>query len=306
VWLEEAETIAVTGNCRECGAKWERDLPCPLAKDAKILCKGCMKKAFNTPRGRRKQRGIVQAAKNAALAVRVKPFLTLPLEGHEREWFELAHELRVDSVALEALVAVVQRGGWKSSTAPFLYLRKTVERQAEEWQDPFSETGRLKQPQIFSTIPISRAERNDAKCRANYRDLIAQPTRDDVDKAQATLRVVADPYERDVICARAQGITREDFLSGVSGEERLRRQAAWRRLSRKGGPPIELRDALRNASDGNFIGRPGVNHVWLEMMEDGLGEGGDYGCGGGTHTKAARVDDTEESWTDRARRDHSR
>jgi hypothetical protein len=41
--------------------------------------------------------------KNAALRRRLEAFLNLALKAHEAEWFELAQELKVDAVALEAV-----------------------------------------------------------------------------------------------------------------------------------------------------------------------------------------------------------
>ena len=139
--------------------------------------------------------------------------LNLPLEAHEREWFELAQELKVDAVTLEALVAIVQEGKWQQSTAPLMFVRINVERRSEEWKDPFSEDGRLYRAQIFSPVP-TREDRMWAKEWACIREWAARVTPEDVEAASQTLSVVEDEEERGVLCARALGLTRAHIVRG--------------------------------------------------------------------------------------------
>jgi hypothetical protein len=211
----------------------------PLAQGACYTCSWCS----STRTGKSRLRRIRNEARNAALRQRLEPFLELPLDGHEREWFELAQELRVDAVALEALLALVQEGKWQDSTAPLMYLRINVERRSEEWQDPFSEDGRLYRPQIFSPIPRPE-DRAWIKQRARMREWNALVTPKDIEAASQTLSIVEDEEERGVLCARVLGLTRAKYLSGVSDPERRKRAAAWKRLNRH-GIPSELRTALR-------------------------------------------------------------
>jgi hypothetical protein len=104
------------------------------------------------------------------------------LESHESEWFELAQELKVDAVALEVLVSIVQEGKWQQSTAPLMFVRKNVERRGEEWEDPFGEDGRLKRAQIFSPVP-TREDRAWLKQRASIREWNATVTTKDMPAA---------------------------------------------------------------------------------------------------------------------------
>jgi hypothetical protein len=76
----------------------------PLASGVRYTCGSC---SYS-----RKEKSHLTQTRNEAritsLRQRLEPFLKLPLEGNEREWFELAQELKVDPVALEVLVAIVQ------------------------------------------------------------------------------------------------------------------------------------------------------------------------------------------------------
>lgn len=211
----------------------------PLAKDARYTCVSCSDSRKEKSRLNR----ICNEARNTAVQQRLEPFVKLPLKGHQREWFWLAQELKVDAVALEALVAVVHEGRWRKSTAPLLYVRKNVERRSEEWQDPFTEDGRLYRTQIFSPVPRPE-DRAWLKQRARIREWNALVTTKDIEAASQTLSIVQDEEERGVLCARALGLTRAQYLSGVSDPERRRRAAAWKRLNRH-GIPSELRTALR-------------------------------------------------------------
>jgi hypothetical protein len=188
------------------------------------------------------------------------------LEGHEREWFELAQELKVDAVALEAVVAVVQEAKWQESTAPLMFVGINVDRRSEEWQDPFREDGRLKRAQIFSPVP-TREDRAWLKQRASIREWNATVTTKDIEAASQTLSVVQDEEERGVLYARALGLTRAEYLSGVSDEERRRRAAAWKRLYRH-GLPAELRQALRGARGSRMMMRPGFEDgPWRDLRD---------------------------------------
>src|ERR1700685_517475 len=143
-------------------------------------------------------------ARNTALRQRLDPFLTLALDGHEREWFELAQELKVDAVALETLVAVVQERKWQQSAAPLMFVRINVQRRSEEWTDPFSEDGRLYRAQIFSPVP-TREERAWLKQRDRIIERNALVTPKDIEAASRTLSIVQDAEERGGICARGLG-----------------------------------------------------------------------------------------------------
>jgi hypothetical protein len=194
------------------------------------------------------------------------------LDGYQPEWFNLAQEIGVDAVALEVLVDVIHEGKWLASTAPLLYLRKNVERLSQEWEDPFTEDGRLHHAQIFSPVP-TREDRKWLKCLSSFREMDAIVTPADIDAARESLKIVQDEEERGVLCARALGLTRAEYLSGVSDSERRTRAAAWKRLYRH-GVPTELRKALRGASGRNAIIRPGFeDRAWRDSEDyrwDGL------------------------------------
>jgi hypothetical protein len=216
------------------------------------------------------------------------------LKCHEREWFELAQELKVDAVALENLVAVVQEGKWQESVAPLMFVRVNVERRSEEWEDLFTEDGQLHKPQIFSPLP-TRADRAWLKGWTCLKECITRVTPKDIEAASKTLNVVEDEEERSVICARALGLTRSQYLSGVSEAERRRRAAAWKRLYRN-GIPSELRSALRATTGDHAIMRFGFeDREWRDIK--------DYGRRGERPAKATavpRYDFQDDDW--RARR----
>jgi hypothetical protein len=202
-----------------------------------------------------------------ALRQRLGMFSKLPLAGHEREWFELAQELKIDAVALEVIVAVVRERKWQKSTAPLMYVRVNVQRRSKEWQDPFGDDGQLKDVQIFSPTPTNE-DRMWMKFWAGIRESSARVTPKDIEAANQTLSVVEDVDERGVLCARALGLTRAQYLSGVSDAEARKRAAAWKRLSRH-GLPTELRQALRRASGDRMIIRPEFeDRAWRDMRDD--------------------------------------
>lgn len=90
-------------------------------------------------------------------------------------------------------------------------------------------------------------------------------TPEDIEAATDTLKIVEDEGEREVLCARVLGITREKYINGASGSERRRREAAWRQLSRH-GVPAELRKALREKSGEQAIIRPGFeDRAWRDL-----------------------------------------
>ena len=236
----------------------------PLAQGASYTCGSCSSSRKEKSRLTR----IRNDARNIALRQRLEPFLKLPLEGHEREWFELAQELKVDPVALEVLIAIVQEAEWQKSAAPLMFVRVNVKRRSEEWQDPFSADGQLQRPQIFSPVPRPE-DRALVKQWVSFRDWNALVTSNDIEAASPTLNVVQDEAERGVICARALGLTRAQYLSGVGDAERRRRAAAWKRLYRH-GVPSELRAALRGASGDNAIMRPGFeDRAWRDWRDYG-------------------------------------
>jgi len=246
-----------------CGCGRSVTTSTPLAPGARYTCGSCS--FFRKEKSHLTR--IRNEARNTALRQRLEPFLKLPLEGNEREWFELAHELKIDPVALEVLVAIVQEAKWQKSTAPLMFVRVNVERRSAEWQDPFTEDGQVHHPQIFSPVPRPE-DRAWFKQLASFRDLNALVTPKDIEAAGPTLSVVQDEEKRAVICARALGMTRAQYLSGVGDAERRRRAAAWKRLYRH-GIPSELRTALREAS-GNAIMRPGFeDRAWRDWQDDG-------------------------------------
>lgn len=235
----------------------------PVSKGARYTCASCS--GFRNEKSRAKR--ICNESRNTALRQRLETFLKLPLEGHEPEWFDLAQELKVDAVALETLVAVVQEKKWQKSTAPLTFVRINVERRSEEWKDPFSEDGRLRSAQIFSTVP-TREDRASLRFWARIQERSALVTSDDIEAASQILSIVQDEGERGVLCARASGLTRAQYLSGVSDLERRRRAAAWKRLNRH-GIPSELRQALRGASGALMIMRPGFeNRAWEDARDE--------------------------------------
>jgi hypothetical protein len=244
-----------------CGCGHSMTTWTPLAQGARYTCGFCSSSRKEKSRLKR----IRNEARNTALRQRLEPFLKLSLEGHGREWFELAQELKIDGVALEALVAVVREGKWQQSVAPLMFVRINVERRSEEWQDPFTEDGRLYRAQIFSPRP-TREDRAWLKEWADNREWAARVTPEVIEAASQTLSVVEDEEKRGVLCARALGLTRAQYLSGVSDAERRRRAAAWKRLNRH-GLPSELRQALRGASGALMIMRPGFeDRAWRETQ----------------------------------------
>jgi len=250
-----------------CGCGSSITTAVPSAKDARYLCASCCSSSKEKSRLKR----IRNETRNTALRQRLEPFLKIPLEGHEREWFDLAQELKVDAVALEAVVAVVQEGKWRKSTAPLMFVRVNVERRSEQWQDPFTEDGRLKRAQIFSPLP-TREDSAWLRVWNDFRERQARVTSEDIEAASRTLSVLEDEEIRGVLCARALGLTRAQYLSGVSDEERRKRAAAWKRLNRH-GLPNELRQALRGASGARMIMRPGFeDRAWRDSRDDGWDE----------------------------------
>jgi hypothetical protein len=214
------------------------------------------------------------------------------LEGHEREWFELAQELKVDAVALEAVVAVVQERKWQKSTAPLMFVRINVERRSKQWQDPFTEDGQLKDVQIFSPVP-THEDRMWLKQWVGIGEWRARVTPEDIEAASQTLNVVEDEDERGVLCARSLGLTRAQYLSGVSDAEARKRSAAWKRLNRH-GLPTELRQALRGASGSRMIMRPGFeDRAWRQSRD------GDWQVLPSKPTPARRYDFEDEDWRTR-------
>jgi hypothetical protein len=193
-------------------------------------------------------------------------------------------------VALEALVAVVQEGKWQRSVAPLIYVRVNVQRRSEGWQDPFTKDGQLHHVQIFSPLP-TRADRAWVRM---VREWNAVVTPDDIETASKTLSVVEDEEERGVICARALGLTRDQYLSGVGDAERRRRAAAWKRLYRN-GIPSELRTALRAITGDHAIMRPGFeDREWRDIK--------DYCRRGERPAKATavpRYDSADDDWQTR-------
>lgn len=261
----------------------------PLVENAHYTCARCN----SSNKEKRRLNRIRNEARNAALRQRLEPFLKLPLEGHEREWFELVQELKVDAVALEAVVDVVQERKWQESTAPLLFVRINVERRSEQWQDPFAEDGRLKHAQIFSPVPTPE-DRAWLKEWAPYREWAARVTSRDIEAASQTLSVVEDEDEREVLCARALGLTRAQYLSGVSDSERRKRSAAWKRLNRH-GLPSELRQALRGASGASMIMRPGFeDRAYRESQYGGVWD--ELPC---RAARAPRYDLEDEDWRTR-------
>jgi hypothetical protein len=247
-----------------CGCGSRITTAVPLAKDASYVCASCCSSTKERSRLKRRR----DEEKNAALRRRLEAFLNLPLKGHEAEWFELAQELKVDAVALEAVVAVVQEAKWQQSTAPLMFVRVNVERRSEQWQDPFGEDGRLKRAQIFSQNP-DRADVAWLRLWVEMREQNARVTPDDIVAASRTLSVVENEEERGVLCARALGLTRAQYLSGVSDVERRKRGAAWKRLNRH-GLPDELRLALKRRSGFGIIVRRGFEDRAWRDSSDGL------------------------------------
>jgi hypothetical protein len=245
--------------------------------------------------------------------VRLLPFLTLALKGNEAVWFELARDLHIDAAAIEALVTVVQAGRWQTSTAPTWYLKTNVSRLARDVADPFDRDGRRRPhgrqvafsellsadaPQNASAedaalaaaspagqlLAISPDDRRSGKVWTEIREQAALLRPDEIHAADEALAVIQDAGVREVMCAKALGLTREAFLSGVGGSERKRRQAAWRRASRK-LPPDELRTALRRRSRGRVENSPEFeDRAWEERLSESIDDS--TGCGGGYRTPA--------------------
>jgi hypothetical protein len=93
------------------------------------------------------------------------------------------------------------------------------------------------------------AEKRKARAWAVVNEVLSRPTTADL---RQTHRLLALHFDRDevlVVKARVSGLSRDQYLSGASSEEeRLRRQAAWKRVDRKGIPET-LRVELRRASE---------------------------------------------------------
>lgn len=245
-------------RCR-CGRSTKTTIP--LAEGAQFICAGCSSSGKEKSRLKR----IRDEVRNTALRQRLETFSKRPLKGNEHEWFELAQDLKVDAVALEAVVAVVQEGKWRNSTAPLMLVRVNVERRSKQWQDPFAENGRLKHPQIFSAAP-TREDRASLKKWTEIQRWYDRVTPDDIKAASPTLHMVKDEEERGVLCARALGLTRAQYLSGVSDVERRKRAAAWKRLSRH-GLPNDLRQELQVARAARMGMQPGFeDHTSLKAQ----------------------------------------
>jgi hypothetical protein len=159
----------------------------PLAKDARYTCSSCS--SLRTEKSRLTR--VHNEAKSTALRGRLEPFLSLQLEGHEREWFELAQDIKVDAVALEALVAIIQEGKWQQSTAPLMFVRINVERRSKQWQDPFTEDGQLKRAQIFSSVP-THEDREWLRFWTDIKEQGSRVTPEDIEAASRTLSVVEE------------------------------------------------------------------------------------------------------------------
>lgn len=275
-----------------------------LSPGATFWCAGCS----SSPIGRRRLKGNVNSAKNAALRVRLRPFLTLALKGNEAEWFGLARDLGIDGAAIEALVTVVQAGRWRTSTAPTWYLKTNVSRLARDVEDPFDTDGRRRPhgrqvafsellspdaPQSASAedaalaaaspagqlVAVSLDDRRMGKIWTEIREQAALLRPDEIPAANEALAQIQDVGVREVLCAKALGLTREEFLSDVCGSERKRRQAAWRRASRK-GPPDALRTSLRRRSRGRVEASPEFeDRAWEERQSESIDDS--TGCGGG-------------------------
>jgi hypothetical protein len=245
-------------RCCRCGRSTTTTLP--PSKDARYVCCAGWQE--------RSSKRIPNEGRNAAIRHRLNHFLGLSLEGHEPEWFDLAQELKVDAVTVEALVAVVQEGKWQKSSAPLTCVRTNVERRSQQLQDPFTKDGRLKREQIFSAVP-TREDRAQLSRWISCRKRSEIVTCEDIEAASKILSIVVDEDERRVLEARAKGITRARYLSGVSDLERRKRAAAWRRLNRH-GLPSELRRALREVSGDKRIIRPGFEYREWQDRQDAL------------------------------------
>jgi len=86
----------------------------------------CSKRCASRHRG-------LTAPENIAFKRRLEGLQALPYERHESEWMDLAKELYVDPLMVEALVEVVAEGKWKNSASPRRYLTITTRR---DWCSP--------------------------------------------------------------------------------------------------------------------------------------------------------------------------
>ena len=124
-------------------------------------------------------------------------------------------------------------------------------------------------------------------------EFLATPTDEDVRVTEPLLSQYWSKDELGVINARVLGVSRDRYLQlATTEDERLRRQAAWRRVDRKGLPDDRLREELRRASRARLAspeweGRA-ERDALLENAED-LNEfesDSGYGLGSGRRTRA--------------------
>jgi len=209
----------------------------PLSEGARYFCSGC------APKEKARLKRSQNEEKNAELRHRLQLFSETPLLGHEGEWFALALELKCDPVALEALVEVVHEQKWRRSAAPYMYIRVNVKRRSKAFEDPFTDDGRLRSTVVFNPL-TSEDCLPEERLLSRWREGESALTPSDIEAAAEALKAVPDEGEREVICAKAMGLTREQFLSGVPAFALRQRAAAWRRLHRH-GLPEPLRKALK-------------------------------------------------------------
>src|SRR5271157_3758903 len=69
----------------------------------------------------------------------LEAFQGLPLGGPDSPWWKLLEQLGIDPVNVEFLIAVIEQGKWKDSTAPCLYIWQAVHRRAgDRYRDSLS------------------------------------------------------------------------------------------------------------------------------------------------------------------------
>jgi hypothetical protein len=288
--------------CTGCGAEHEIPDTAPPSLSVEFHCSLCL----SPERKRLRYRPNIEAQKQ--LKEKLERFVNLPLKGNEADWFLLCADLGIDEVAVEQLVLVVGECKWRGSTSPRWYLqtktkRRFVSNEAQMWGILPEEIdlevskrgyagyhdGMHLEPSLDWRTVNARKE----NAWARLAKLINEPTADDLRATEPLFSQYWTKDELGVIEARVLGISRDRYLqSAVSEDERLRRQAAWRRVDRKGLPDDRLCDELRRASRARL-----ASPEWEDRAErDALSEhvegpnefesDSGYGLGGGRRTKA--------------------
>jgi hypothetical protein len=288
--------------CSGCGHKHEIADTEPLSLDIQYHCSSCL----SPERKRFKYRPNIEAQRQ--IKEKLDRFVGLPLEEHEIEWFSLCAELGIDEIAVEQFVSVVNEGKWRNSRSPRWYLQTTVKRRFASCDAPM--WGLLPEEIELEVSTAGYAgyqdgmhldqnlEKRTASARkenawARLAEFLAAPTAEDLRETDPLLSQHWTKDELGVINARVLRVSRDRYLqSAPTEDERLRRQAAWRRVDRKGLPDDRLRDELRRASRARLASPEWEDRAERDALLDYVEDPNEfesdsgYGLGGGRRIKA--------------------